>query len=79
MADNTASAAGRSDIPAWRELAELMLAGHSPLAFVAGHLLLALQPLLTALGVSVPKSRILQLMGLPPMVHHPEQIHRDDA
>jgi len=75
MADNTASAA----IPAWQELAELMLAGHSPLAFAAGHLLLALQPLMTVLGVPVPGSRILQLMGLPPTVHHPEQTRPDDA
>lgn len=79
MADNTAPAAIRSDVALWRELAELMLAGHSPLAFAAGHLLLALQPLMTVLGVPVPKSRILQLMGLPPTVHNPEQTHPDDA
>lgn len=79
MADNTVSAAVRSDVPAWQELAELMLAGHSPLAFAAGHLLLALQPLMTVLGVPVPKSRILQLMGLLPTVHNPEQTHPDDA
>ncbi|MXZ24809.1 MAG: hypothetical protein F4Y80_08035 [Caldilineaceae bacterium SB0665_bin_21] len=79
MADNTAPAAVRSDVAPWRELAELMLAGHSPLAFAAGHLLLALQPLMTVLGVTVPRSRILQLMGLPPMAHHPEQTHLDDA
>lgn len=79
MADNTASAAVRSDVPAWRELAELMLAGHSPLAFAAGHLLLALQPLMTVLGVPVPRPRILQLMGLPPTAHNPEQTHPDDA
>lgn len=79
MADNTVSAAVQSDVPAWRELAELMLAGHSPLAFVAGHLLLALQPLMTVLGVPVPRSRILQLMGLPPTVHNPEPTHPDDA
>ena len=79
MADNTASAAVGSDVPAWRELAELLLAGHSPLAFAAGHLLLALQPLMTMLGMPVPKSRILQLMGLPPTVHNPEQTSPDDA
>lgn len=79
MADNTAPAAVRSAVAPWRELAELMLAGHSPLAFAAGHLLLALQPLMTVLGVPVPKSRILQLMGLPPTVHNPEQTHPDDA
>ena len=78
MADHTASTAVRSDVPVWRELAELMLAGHSPLAFTAGHLLLALQPLMTVLGVSVPRSRILQLMGLPPMVRHPKQAPPDD-
>ena len=79
MADNTVSATVRSDVPAWRELAELLLAGHSPLAFAAGHLLLALQPLMTVLGVPVPKSGILQLMGLPPTVHKPEQTHPDNA
>lgn len=79
MADNTAPAAVRSHVAPWRELAELMLAGHSPLAFAAGHLLLALQPLMTVLGVPVPKSRILQLMGLLPTVHNPEQTHPDDA
>ena len=79
MVDNTSPAAVRSDVAPWGELAELMLAGHSPLAFAAGHLLLALQPLMTVLGVPVPKSRILQLMGLPPMVHHPEQTRPDDA
>ncbi len=79
MADNTASATVRSDIPAWRELVALMLAGHAPLAFAAGHLLLALQPLMTVLGVPAPRSRILQLMGLPPKVHNPEPTHPDDA
>lgn len=79
MADNTTSAAVRSDVAAWRELAELMLAGHSPLAFAAGHLILALQPLMQVLGMSVPRSRILQLMGLPPMAHPPEQTRPDDA
>lgn len=79
MADNTTSAAVRSDVAAWRELAELMLAGHSPLAFAAGHLILALQPLMKVLGMSVPRSRILQLMRLPPMAHPPEQTRPDDA
>ena len=79
MADHTASATNRSDDPVWRELAELLLAGHAPLAFVAGNLLLVLQPLTAVLGVSVPKSRILQLMGLPPTARNPEQTRPDDA
>ena len=79
MADNAASVGIRSDDPAWRELAELLLAGHAPLAFVAGNLLLVLQPLLTVLGVSIPQSRVHQLMGLPPVAHNPEHTRPDDA
>lgn len=79
MADHAASTTDRSSDPVWRELAELLLAGHAPLAFVAGNLLLVLQPLLAVLGVSVPKSRVHQLMGLPPAARNPEHIRPDDA
>ena len=81
MQQPMADQAGPSDrtAAAWRELAELLLAGHAPLAFVAGNLLLVLQPLTAVLGVAVPKSRILQLMGLPPTARNPEQTRPDDA
>ena len=70
-ADDAASAADRSDGRAWRDLAELMLAGHAPLAFAAGHLLLALQPLMQVLGIPIGKSEILRLAGLSPGIRNP--------
>ena len=70
-ADDAASAADRSDGRAWQDLAELMLAGHAPLAFAAGHLLLALQPLMQVLGIPIGRAEILRLVGLPPGIRNP--------